>query len=99
NGSLIHDRLIYRLPEGYQIESLPDPVSLDTPWGSFRSEITTEQDSIVVNLVLHIKAFREDRSQYDSFRSFARSFNSANDASIVLVRKDSTNDTQNTKTP
>ncbi len=90
NGSLIHDRLIYRLPEGYQIESLPDPVSLDTPWGSFRSEIATEQDNIVVNLLLHIKAFREDRSQYDSFRSFARSFNSANDASIVLVRKNST---------
>ena len=84
-GNVSRNRIRLRIPEGFGVESLPAPVSLDTEWGTFTA--TAEQADGVVT-VLHefrSKPFRESPDRYDDFRTFVRALNKAYAAKIVLV--------------
>ena len=84
-GSVSRDKTRIPIPEGYKVESLPAPVSLDTEWGTFTASIQ-EEDGIVT--ILHefcIKPFQESAGQYDGFRTFIRAVNKAYSANVVLV--------------
>ncbi|MBR1539064.1 MAG: hypothetical protein IJ636_06115 [Bacteroidales bacterium] len=84
-GSCSHDVVTYRLPAGYKVESIPQPIRLDDDWGTFTSEITVGDGTVTVDQFLHLKSFEADRSRYSDYRSFARALNKAYDASIVLI--------------
>ena len=86
SGSCYHDILTYQLPEGYSVESVPDPVQMDEEWGTFTSTVTNGDGVITVDQFLHLKRFQEDPSSYAAYRTFARALNKAYEASIVLVR-------------
>lgn len=84
-GNVSRNRIRLRIPEGYVVESLPAPVSLDTEWGAFTA--TAEQADGVVTVVHEFRAkpFRESPDRYDDFRTFVRALNKAYGGRIVLV--------------
>jgi hypothetical protein len=84
-GSVSRNRIRLRIPEGYAVESLPAPVSLDTEWGTFTA--TAEQADGVVTILheFRSKPFRESPDRYDDFRTFVRALNKAYGGRIVLV--------------
>ena len=84
-GGVSRDRVRIRIPEGYKVETLPAPVSLDTEWGSFTATVLQENDLIIVVHEFRSKPFRQPADRYDDFRSFIRSVNKAYSANIVLV--------------
>ena len=84
-GAVSRDRVRIRIPEGFKVEDLPAPVSLDTEWGTFTATVQ-EKDGVVT--VLHefrSKRFRESPDKYDGFRTFIRAVNKAYSANIVLI--------------
>ena len=84
-GAVSRDRIRIHIPEGYAVESLPAPVSLDTEWGTFTA--TAEQADGIVTVLQEFrsKPFRESPDRYDDFRTFVRALNKAYGGRIVLV--------------
>ena len=86
-GSRSRDRIRLHIPEGYQVESLPAPVSLDTEWGSLTVDAKEEDGVVTVLQDFRIRPFRESPDSYDRFRTFIRAVNKAYTAQIVLVKE------------
>lgn len=84
-GSVSRSRIRLHIPEGYKVESLPTPVSLDTEWGSFTATARQEEGTVTVLHEFRSKPFRESPDRYDDFRTFVRAVNKAYSANIVLV--------------
>ena len=88
-GTLI-DRYSVVIPDGYKIESVPDNATIDTVWGTFTSltEVDAADDHVLhITQILKGKPFDEDKSQYPSYKEFARKINKLYASKVVIVRK------------
>ena len=86
-GSISRDNIHFHIPEGYKVESLPAPVSLDTEWGSLTVDVKQEDGKVTVLQEFRVRPFRESPDSYERFRSFIRSVNKAYTAHLVLVKE------------
>ena len=86
-GSTLRDCIRIHLPEGYTLESVPAPVSLDAEWGTFTATYETEGDTVQIIQESTFKRFREPAERFDDFRTFIRAINKAYQANLVLVKK------------
>ena len=84
-GAVSRDRIRIRIPEGYTVENLPPPFSLDTEWGSFTSTADIGDGVVTVHQEFRSKPFRVSPDRYDDFRTFVRALNKAYSAGIVLI--------------
>ena len=84
-GSVSRNKTRIHIPEGYKVESLPAPVSLDTEWGTFTASIQEEDGLVTILHEFCTKPFRESAGQYDGFRTFIRAVTKAYAANVVLV--------------
>ena len=84
-GSVSRDRIRIHIPEGYRVESLPAPVTLDTEWGLLTATAEESDGVVTVLQELRVKPFRESPGRYDDFRTFIRAANKAYKAQIVLI--------------
>lgn len=78
------DSIYVKIPEGYEVESLPPAVALDRKWASFRSEAGQEGDGVLIIQSMTFNRLRADKSEYPEFRDFIRSVNKGYDTTIVL---------------
>lgn len=96
-SSRIHDivfRSSYReknilnvaLPDGYSVEFLPEPVSLDTEFAEYALDYARNGNVLTVTETFKVKPCRLPASAYDSYRSFMKSFSKAMQAKIVLKK-------------
>ncbi len=86
-SSTITDTVVFRLPEGYRIESLPKDMEEACDWDTFTSRVRVEEDGTVVlvqTFAIHKGAFPKER--YESYRAFAKVVNRSYGSSIVLVK-------------
>jgi len=86
----LEDIYLITIPEGFKIESLPDNVSLDSVWGDFSSvaEVDKDDPSVLrISQKFKVKQFDEDKSQYPSYKDFAKKVNKAYSAKIVISRQ------------
>lgn len=86
-GGVQRDCIRILIPEGYRIERLPDPVSLDTEWGVLMSSSRVDGKTVTVVQELKIKRFREKADRFSDFRTFFRSVNKAYGTDLVLVKE------------
>jgi transglutaminase-like putative cysteine protease len=82
------DTVIYKLPEGYGIEALPKPVSIETPFGTYTaSTSSTESGSLMYTRKLEFRTTEIPANAYESYRSFLMSVVQADKALAALVKK------------
>ena len=86
-GSVVRDCIRIHLPEGYALENVPTPVSLDAEWGTFTATYEVEGDTVRIVQEFTLKRFREPADRFDDFRTFIRAINKAYQANLVLVKK------------
>ena len=86
-GSMLRDCIRIHLPEGYALENVPAPVSLDEEWGTFTSTYEVEGDTVRIVQEFTQKRFREPAERFEDFRTFIRAINKAYQANLVLVKK------------
>ncbi|MFK7814639.1 MAG: DUF3857 domain-containing protein [Maribacter sp.] len=88
-GYLDEDEFKIQLPEGYEIEAIPEGKTIDTDFGlykiSFKKNI--ESNSISYTRKLLIKKGSYPKEKYAAYRDFRKQTARADDAQIVLVKK------------
>ncbi|MFZ1235552.1 MAG: DUF3857 domain-containing protein [Prevotella sp.] len=87
NGWQQVDRIEFNIPDGYEIEFLPQPLSIDTPFGSIQSEVKRkDKNKVLVNQRLLIKSGKWNVSTYDAFYDFMDKIGLAYKAEMVLKK-------------
>jgi hypothetical protein len=82
------DSIVYIIPSGYALESLPAEIHLKTSFGSFDSKTAISGDSLVVyTRCVRIQEYTVPAGNYSEYRKFWSNVANADRAQVILIRK------------
>ena len=76
-----------KLPSGFDVDELPDPVKLDTSFGSYETKYSVKDGELVFSRALSQRATTIPVDQYQGVRTFYTRIREAEQAPVVLARK------------
>jgi len=80
------DSLIYRVPDNFHLEFLPEPVSLDSRFGSYSSEVLVEQGRIVYVRKISMNKEVFPPEDFEEYVKFINDIAKSDDMKLVLVK-------------
>ena len=86
NGYSQADTIIYNLPKGYVLESSPKDISVETPYGTFRSSVKQEDGQIIYSQNTVVFTGKYDKSEYSSYKAFYDQIANASKQRFVLKK-------------
>jgi hypothetical protein len=84
--SLLADNVEFTLPAGYEIEELPEALSLTYPFGAYERSVEVRKGSVVVHRQRRILQPVIDVDQLDAARDFFRAI-AEDERSLIIVRR------------
>ena len=82
------DTVVFRLPDGYRVETLPKETRLSAPFGTFQAKTVEAGDNLLVYVrTLEISTAEVPAASYKEYRQFFADIVKADRAQTVLVRK------------
>lgn len=76
-----------KLPAGFEVDELPDPLKLDASFGSYSTTYTVKDGELIFTRTLAQRAGTIPVAQYQTVRSFFERVRAAELAPVVLARK------------
>ncbi|HYG79992.1 MAG TPA: DUF3857 and transglutaminase domain-containing protein [Pyrinomonadaceae bacterium] len=76
-----------KLPEGFDVDELPDPLKMETSFGNYVSTYEVKDGHLVFTRTLVQQAATIPADQYSSVRSFFERIRAAEQSPVVLARK------------
>jgi transglutaminase-like putative cysteine protease len=76
-----------KLPAGFKVDELPDPVKLETPFGSYATSYEVKNNQLVFKRQLSLQATTIAPTEYEKVRKFFESIRAADNAPVVLARQ------------
>jgi hypothetical protein len=76
-----------RLPESFNVDELPDPLKLETTFGTYVSTYEVKDGQLVFTRTLTQRAATIPADQYQSVRNFFERIRAAESSPVVLARK------------
>jgi len=76
-----------QLPAGFAVDEVPDPVKLETAFGSYTTSYQVVNGELVFKRQLSQRATTIPAAQYDVVRKFFESIRAAENAPVVLARQ------------
>ncbi len=76
-----------KLPADFDVDELPDPLKLDTPFGSYTASYEVKGDQLVFTRTLTLRATTIPTDQYASVRSFFERILATEQTPVVLARR------------
>ena len=76
-----------QLPAGFAVDEMPDPVKVETAFGSYTTSYQVVNGELVFKRQLSQKATTIPAAQYDVVRKFYETIRAAENAPVVLARK------------
>jgi len=87
DASNFKETIRFKLPEGFEVDELPDALKLDTPFGSYNTTYLVKDGQLVFTRNMKQLSEKIQVAQYQSVRSFFEKIRAAEQAPVVLVRK------------
>ena len=76
-----------KLPGGFAVDEMPEPVKLDRPFGHYAAECEVKDGQLIFKRALSLQSTTIPVEQYEAVRSFFESIRAAEQAPVVLVKK------------
>ncbi len=76
-----------KLPAGFDVDELPDPAKLETPFGSYLTNYEVKDGYLFYTRALQVKSAIIPVEQYASVRAFFEKIRNAEQAPVVLAKK------------
>ena len=77
----------FKLPAGFEVDELPDPLKLDASFGSYKTTYAVKDGDLIFTRSLAQRAETIPAAQYQTVRSFFERIRAAEQAPVVLARK------------
>ena len=87
NATAYSETVKVQLPSGFAVDEMPDPVKLETPFGSYKTSYEVVNGELVFKRQLSQRAATIPAAQYAVVRKFYESIRAAENAPVVLARK------------
>lgn len=81
------DEVTLQLPEGYRVENLPEPVALESVFGTYSAELEERDGEIVYRRALRMVPTERPAAEYEDLRDFFRAITKADKRKLVLIDK------------
>ncbi|HLA11769.1 MAG TPA: DUF3857 domain-containing protein [Pyrinomonadaceae bacterium] len=81
------EKVIVKLPVGFEVDEVPDAVKLETPFGTYKTSYEVKGDELVFERALAQRGMAIPAMQYQVVRSFYEKIRAAEQAPVVLARK------------
>ena len=76
-----------KLPAGWDLDELPNPVKLETAFGSYQTTYEVKNGVLIFTRAMSIRAATIPADQYESVRKFYERIRSAEQSPVVLAKK------------
>lgn len=86
-GHAYVDTVKFKLPVGFEVDELPDPVKLETPFGSYTTTYVVKDGNLQFTRKLTVQAATIPVVDYSKVRSFYERIRKAEQTPVVLARK------------
>src|SRR5690606_2244609 len=83
-----YDEFIINLPDGYNIEAIPDNVEIESKFGSYKAEFSLVDNHKIIykrTLISHEGFYPKE--DYESFRSFREQISRNDNAKVVIIKQ------------
>jgi transglutaminase-like putative cysteine protease len=87
NSRAFTETLHLKLPAGFEVDELPDPLKLDASFGFYNTTYAVKDGELIFTRTLAQRAGTIPVAQYQSVRSFFEKIRAAEQSPVVLVRK------------
>jgi transglutaminase-like putative cysteine protease len=88
DGFRNRDTVRIAIPDGFEIEAMPQPVELQTEFGHYRSSTTLTDNGFVTTRDFLLRSGEpHNRSDYEKFKSFLSAIETDDNAKVVLKKK------------
>ncbi len=84
NTSLDSDIFEFVLPTGYQVEELPDPVNLQSPFGEYHSQVKMEGNVLKYQRNFSIKTTEVPLDRVSELKKFFRDIDADERSTVIL---------------
>lgn len=88
SSGVVEDNICIHIPEGYELESLPESGVIDSPFGSLSVEVVSDGSVLKVRHILILKKGHFPKESYEEYRTFAKNVSKAYAARVVLGKKE-----------
>jgi transglutaminase-like putative cysteine protease len=82
-----HDTVHVRVPDGFKVDEVPDPVSLAGPYGKYQASWTPSGNEVLFRQSLEVNDITAPAGEYKSVRDFFDHVYGAESAPVVLMRQ------------
>ncbi|MAU72478.1 MAG: DUF3857 domain-containing protein [Pseudozobellia sp.] len=83
-GFFDEDEFTVGLPEGYGVESIPQPIQISTKYGSYELKVEDVEGQVVLKRKLLLKSGEYANTEYGAFRDFLKSVSKYDNSKVVL---------------
>ena len=87
SGDVYRDSVRIKLPPGYKIDEMPDPVRLETRYGTYRASWKADGADLVFEQSTEVRDALVPAAQYAELRAFFDKIGGSQAAPVVLIRK------------
>jgi hypothetical protein len=87
NSRAYTETVRFKLPEGFNVDELPDPVKLETAFGNYASTYEVKDGQLVFTRTLVQRATIIPAAQYSAVRNFFERIRAAEASPVVLAKK------------
>lgn len=74
----------YVVPDGYEVEIIPESTRLDTPWMSYETQYTRDGNTVTLTKALTVKELTIPREAYARFQEFCHQVDQHERKTVVL---------------
>lgn len=85
-GYLDEDKFIFTLPSGYEIEAIPNNISIKNKFGEYKLVFNKLDNKIEYTRKLLIKKGQYPKTEYSAYRDFRKKVSSLDNSKIILKR-------------
>lgn len=87
-GYFDKDKMVFTLPENWEVESIPQEINLKTKFGKYKAQFDQlNEDQISYKRSMLIKKGNYKKSEYSAFRDFLHEIKTKDQSKIILVKK------------
>src|SRR5690606_41345188 len=85
-GYIDVDELVYELPESYKINSRPENVKIEKPFGSFETQLKIKDNKIIFTRKILLQEGTYPPESYEELVNFYQKVHAADEAKAILVK-------------
>jgi hypothetical protein len=87
DGTPHKDSIKVKIPDGFNLDEMPRPMKIETPYGTFEANWTVANNELVFQHTIEIRNMTAPASEYEQVREFFDRIGGALGAPVVFVRE------------